>query len=137
MKFALDNSKVPNGTVLIVGIRFEAEPGGDTRGRTNPKVYTYAMLKTGGLWYVTGSGKTPQAAGWVAVQRWLERDGRVVDHVELATTRTRIWPSPGPRGPAATSVTVDDPPGGRRRGTEWRTRTRTPEDDALGYHHDR
>lgn len=134
VKFALDNSKVPNGTILVLGIRYETPPDEDTRGRTQPKVYTYAAMKAGGLWYLTGAGKTPQAAGWTAVARWLERDGRVVDSVELVTTRSKIWPSPGPRGPAATSVTVDEPP---RRGSEWRTRTRTPEDDALGYRHDR
>lgn len=93
--FKLDSRKVPNGTVLVFGIRYERtddEPGGDTRGRTNPTVYTYAMLKAGGVWYVTGSGKVPQAAGWGAIERWLERDGRVVVSVQAATEMSQLWP---------------------------------------------
>lgn len=94
VKFKLDSRKVPNGTVLVFGIRYEREPEGDTRGRTNPTVYTYAMLKAGGLWYVTGTGKVPVAAGWGAIERWLERDGRVVEWVDVMGEPTRIWPAP-------------------------------------------
>ncbi len=97
VRFKLDNRAVPNGTVLVFGIRYERtddEPGGDTRGRTNPTVYTYAMLKAGGVWYVTGSGRVPTAAGWGAVERWLEKDGRVVVWVKAATEMTDVWPLP-------------------------------------------
>lgn len=78
---------VPNGTVLLVGVSYEGAGQTDldtSRGRTAPKVFTYAMLKAGGLWYVTGSGKVPVAAGWGAVERWLSRDGRVVEWVKTS-----------------------------------------------------
>lgn len=71
--------KVPDGAILLVGVRY-----GD-----NSKVFSYAMLKAGGYWYVTGSG--PQAASWAAVQRWLGKDGRVVDSVEVVTGKQLIW----------------------------------------------
>jgi hypothetical protein len=100
VKFELDSRKVPNGTVLVFGIRYERtddEPGGDIRGRSNPTVYTYAMLKAGGFWYVTGSGKVPTAAGWGAIERWLERDGREVVWVRRVTNTAQLWPPvPGP-----------------------------------------
>jgi hypothetical protein len=95
--FKLDDAKVPNGTVLLMGIRYDSQPEDDPdaqRGRTNPKVYTYALLKSGGLWYVTGTGKVPQAAGWGAVNRWLERDGRVVEWVRLSTGWVDLYPPP-------------------------------------------
>lgn len=95
--FRLDNSKVPNGTVILMGIRYDRAPDDDldaSRGRSNPKVYTYALLKSGGLWYVTGSGKVPVAAGWGAVNRWLERDGRVVEWVKAATEWADVYTSP-------------------------------------------
>lgn len=86
VKFTLKDSAAPDGTVLVFGIRYEGD---------NPTVYTYAMLKAGGLWYVTGgSGRVPTAAGWGAVARWLEKDGRVVEWVELVTEKRRVWPVP-------------------------------------------
>jgi hypothetical protein len=75
--FKLDNSKVPNGTVLLMGIQYE--------NQTSAKIWTYALLKAGGLWYVTGNGKVPVAAGWEAINRWLAKDGRVVKSVVVAT----------------------------------------------------
>lgn len=110
VNFTMKRLKVPNDTVLLLGIsyrrdepggdtremlqgvNYRSEPGGDTRGRTNPKVFTYAALKAGGLWYLTGAGKAPQAAGWPAVERWLERDGRVVEWVKMAGEARTIWP---------------------------------------------
>lgn len=82
--FKLDSSKVPDGTVLMMGVQYE--------GQTSDKVWTYALLKAGGLWYVTGNG--PVAAGWEAVSRWLARDGRVVKWVNVATTWAELWPAP-------------------------------------------
>lgn len=77
MKF--DAKKVPNGTLLMLGVGYQNEqPGGDLRGRTDPKVYTYALLKAGGLWYMTGAGQAPHAAGWPVVEKWLSRQGRVL-----------------------------------------------------------
>ena len=96
-EFTLDNREVPNGTVLLFGIEYPKMGQTDldtTRGRETPKVFTYAMLKAGGLWYVTGTGKVPQAAGWGAVMNWLARDGREVCWVRAATSWTDLWPSP-------------------------------------------
>jgi hypothetical protein len=100
VKFKLDSKAVPNGTVLVFGISYAGMGQTDldtSRGRQTPKVFTYAMLKAGGLWYVTGSGQVPTAAGWGAVERWLGKDNRVVEWVELMGAPTRIWPTePGP-----------------------------------------
>ena len=88
--FRLDNSKVPNGTVLTMGIRYEGMGQTDldtTRGRQTPRVFTYVFLKAGGLWY--GTGKAPQGAGWGAVNKWLDRDNRVVEWVKVA--RPDAW----------------------------------------------
>ena len=126
VKFTLNSAQVPDGTVLLFGIRYAADPEGVTRmssgASASAKVYTYAMLKAGGFWYVTGGGRTPQVAGWGAVERWLERDGREVVWVDHVTETARLWP-------AEESVQ----PAGRRRGSEWREEARTPEDEALGY----
>lgn len=89
----LDPRKMPNGVILVFSIRYAGDqPGGNTRGRTNPKIYDYAMLKSGGLWYVTGAGQSPQAAGWGAVEKWLTRNGREVVRVEIVTGQTTIFP---------------------------------------------
>ena len=84
--FKLNDSQVPDGTVLLMGIQYE--------GQTSDKVWTYALLKAGGLWYITGNGKAPVAAGWGAVNRWLERDGRVVLSVRVATGWADLYPVP-------------------------------------------
>jgi len=85
---------LPNGTVLLMGISYPGDiPDADaTRGMTQPKVYTYALLKTGALWYVTGAGRVPQAAGWGAVERWLGKDDRNVEWVKAVTGTRTIWP---------------------------------------------
>jgi hypothetical protein len=98
MTFTLDNKKIANGTVLMMGISFEGmgpiEGNDANRGMAQPKVYTYALLKAGGLWYVTGSGRVPVAAGWLAVERWLSKDGRKVEWVREATGWNEIYPEP-------------------------------------------
>ena len=103
MEFKLNNANVPNGTVLLFGIEYSelVENADETRGRTMPKIWTYAMLKAGGLWHVTGVGKVPQAAGWGAVQKWLSRDGRQVKWIKIVTEARQIWPesTPGPAAP--------------------------------------
>lgn len=83
----MDFRKLPNGTVLLLGISHTSPPldPDASRGMTAPKVFTYALLKTGGLWYATGSGKVPTAAGWGAVERWLAKDGRVVEWAKIVT----------------------------------------------------
>ena len=85
VKFTLNSARVPDGTVLLFGVRYAGVV-------SDSKVYTYAMLKAGGFWYVTGGGRTPQAAGWGAVERWLERDGRMVEWVKTMTEAAQIWP---------------------------------------------
>lgn len=88
-----NTGKIPNGAVLLMGISYaDSDPGGDTRGRANPKIFTYTLLKTGGLWYVSGTGKSPQAAGWGAVEAWMNRDGRVLEWIEAVTETTRVYP---------------------------------------------
>ena len=105
VKITPDPRIMPNGVVLLLGVRYDFtdRPGGDTRGRTNPTVYTYAALKTAGVWYVTGSGKVPTAAGWGAVERWLERDGRVLVSVDVLGLPRRIWPE------MLTAAKLDEP----------------------------
>lgn len=97
----LDPRRMPTGTVLLFDIRYAGTDesarqitGRDTRGRTEPKTYAYAMVKAAGVWYVTGSGKVPTAAGWGAIERWLERDGREVVRVQIVTGAQSIWPKP-------------------------------------------
>jgi hypothetical protein len=93
--FKLDNSKIPNGALLLMGISYDGMGQTDldtTRGRQTPKVFTYALLKAGGVWYTTGSGRVPQAAGWGAVERWLSKDNRVVEWVKVVTQTADLWP---------------------------------------------
>jgi hypothetical protein len=82
MKFdarsALDN------TVLMFGITYP----------NSSKTYSYVMVKAGGLWYVTGSGKVPVAAGWGAIEKWLEREDRQVQWIKAATDWANLWPEP-------------------------------------------
>lgn len=95
VKLPIDPRKIADGSILVWHLRYESQlEADDRRGRADPLTYTYAMLKAGGLWYVTGAGRVPQAAGWGAVEKWLERDGRIVVRVELVTAQTPIWPEP-------------------------------------------
>lgn len=87
MRFTM-NRQAPNGTVLLMGVRYE--------GQTSDKVWTYAWLKAGGLWYGTGNGRVPTAAGWEAVNRWLERDNRKVEWVRVATGWADLYSSDDP-----------------------------------------
>lgn len=89
-------SGLPNGTVLLMGVGYKgAQPGGDTRGRQTPKVYTYGALKAGGLWYMTGMGDVPQAAGWPVVERWLAKKDRTLVWVKGTTDNAMatLWES--------------------------------------------
>jgi len=94
MPFKISSPDYPNGTVLLLGITYPGltEPFGDaTRGRTQPKVFTYVLLKAGNLWYATGGPKAPQAAGWGAVERWLSREDRTVVWASVVTQTDRIY----------------------------------------------
>lgn len=95
MKFTLDDSQVPDGTVLLFDIRYVDS---ETGSRASSKVFTYAGLKTSGRWYLTGTGRVPQDAGWGAVARWLDDPRREVVSVDLATGRIRLYPEPNPPG---------------------------------------
>lgn len=70
-----------NHTILVMVIKY-----GD-----HPKQWTYTALKAGGLWYLSGGGKTPQMATWGAVKRWLMQSGRQLIRVELVTRTETIW----------------------------------------------
>lgn len=91
MLWTMDPRKMPNGTVLFLGISYATAQVGDTRGRTEPKIYTYAALKQAGVWYFSGAGKVPQAAGWGAVERWLERDNRVLEWVKIVSALEDVY----------------------------------------------
>lgn len=94
MQFQLASNAYPNGTILLLGISYPGltEPSKDaTRGRTQPKVFTYAFLKAGNLWYGTGGAKVPQAAGWLAVVRWLDKDNRSVEWAKVVVETTDLW----------------------------------------------
>jgi hypothetical protein len=81
--------EVPDGAILVLHIRYANQ---EQRNPQAAPVYTYAALKAGGLWYLTGTGRVPQAAGWGAVEKWLERDGRELVRAELVTSQRAVWP---------------------------------------------
>ncbi len=109
--WTMDPRKLPNGTVLFLGISYaSARPreldmrGLDMRGRTAPKIYTYAALKQAGAWFFSGSGKVPQDAGWGAVEHWLERDGRKLEWVKIVTALEDVYPAPLPSSPSVAGL---------------------------------
>lgn len=102
VKFKLDSQKVPDGTVLVFGIRYEPQNPGQL---ANPTVYEHVALKARGRWYMTGSG--PRDAGWGAIERWLEKDGRVVEYVNAMAQTVTLWPlPPSPEGTAGQPAVV-------------------------------
>ena len=88
VKFKLDSRAVPDGTILVLGIRYEAQE----HPRPHATVYEYVVIKARGHWYMTGGGRTPQVAGWGAIERWLAKDGRVVEWVRHVTETAQLWP---------------------------------------------
>lgn len=92
MRFTLDDTQVPDGTILILGIRYVDPDNGQP---VTSKVWTYVALKAGGRWYLTGSGRVPQDAGWGAVARWLDDPTREVVWVRAVTGTVEVWPTPG------------------------------------------
>lgn len=126
MRFTLDDAQVPDGTILVFGIRYvdvdnPTGPGAsrskvfkyvplkagvgiryvdaddlDGPGASRSKVFEYVALKARGRWYLTGTGRVPQDAGWGAVARWLDDPRREVVSVDLATGRIRLYPEPNP-----------------------------------------
>lgn len=149
MSWSMDPRKLPNGTVLFFGISYERAQAADTRGRTEPKVYSYAALKQAGVWYFSGAGKVPQAAGWGAVENWLERDNRKLEWVKIVSGLVDVYPVELPTSPVAElgydvasaeakqgrrGLLDSGPNAPERRGSDWRDKVRIEEDDALGYH---
>lgn len=108
MSWSTDPRKLPNGTVLFFGISYELAQAADTRGRTEPKVYSYAALKQAGVWYFSGAGKVPQAAGWGAVEKWLERDNRKLEWVKIVSGLVDVYPVTLPASPVAELDRPDD-----------------------------
>jgi hypothetical protein len=89
VKLPIDPRTMPDGVILALSVRYAPEEG----DRANPTIYTHAAIKSAGFWYLTGS-RAPQAAGWGAVERWLERDRRELVRVEIATGSRSLWPEP-------------------------------------------
>src|SRR5690606_6226589 len=92
MRFTLDDIQVPDGTVLLFGVRYVDS---ETRSRASSKVFTYVGLKASGRWYLTGTGRVPQDAGWGAVARWLDDPTREVVSVRTVTGAVEVWPTSG------------------------------------------
>lgn len=85
MTVKFDAKAIPNGMLLLLGVSYDGMGQTNldtTRGRQTPKVFTYALLKAGGLWYMTGSGQAPHAAGWPVVERWLSKQGRRLEWIK-------------------------------------------------------
>lgn len=80
----MSDNIVPDGTIIVLGIRYD--------GSVSGKTYDYTASKIAGRWYMTGTGKTPQDASWQAVNRWLAREGRHLVRAEVITSRRQIWP---------------------------------------------
>lgn len=110
MSWSMNPRALPNGTVLFFGISYEnARPRElDTRGRTEPRVYTYVALKQAGVWYFSGAGKVPQMAGWGAVERWLERDGRALVWVKIVSDLVDVYPVSVPEPEVAAIEAPED-----------------------------
>ena len=129
MKF-VDSNSVPDNSVLLLGICYSPELAAG-----KPTVYTYALLKAKGRWYTSG-GKGPQAAGWLAVERWLERDGREVLWMDVVTATRRLWPTPEPEAACRNYRTKDGTKyrviGSRRL---WPTSSPEPEEACRNYPH--
>lgn len=104
MIFKLNSAEVADGTVLLIGARYR-----DGDGWLRPKVWTYAALKAGGRWWLTGTGRVPQDAGWGAVQRWLADNRREVVWVKVATRLETLWERTCADDPDD-RIELDDPP---------------------------
>lgn len=93
VKLPIDPRRMPDGAILIFHLRYVSTDH-DSGETTESSVYQYVLSKVGQSWYGTGTGRVPQAAGWGAVERWLDEPGRKVERVELVTGQRTIWPEP-------------------------------------------
>ena len=96
MRFTLDDTKVPNGTILVFGIRYVDADNPTGPGAFRSKVFEYVGLKASGHWYLTGTGRVPQDAGWGVVARWLDDPTREVVSVRTVTETAQLYPPPNP-----------------------------------------
>jgi hypothetical protein len=81
MDFNLENVVVGEGAVLLLGVRYAGLE----------QTFTYAALHVGGRWYLTGTGRVPQDAGWGAVRRWYTSGGRTLVWVRTVTETPLVW----------------------------------------------
>lgn len=107
MRFTLDDSQVPDGTILVFGIRYVDADNLTGSGDFRSKVFEYAGLKASGRWYLTGTGRVPQDAGWGAVARWLDDPTREVVFVDTVTGTARLYPAPNPPASAPETAEAD------------------------------
>lgn len=49
-----------------------------------PKTYSYAMVKAGGKWYLTGPD-SPQAVTWARLIGWIKAKGALVHKLQTPT----------------------------------------------------
>lgn len=106
--------QMPDGSMLLIGVSYPRptnEIESTRPAESGPKVFTYVLLKAGGTWYTSGAGRTPQAAGWGAVEKWLERDGRKLEFIEIVSSTRRIWPAPVEADPDGLLDLIEEFPG--------------------------
>jgi hypothetical protein len=106
MDFTWGKDEAEDGTHLEIGLRYG----------THPKVWTFAALKAGGYWYLTGTGRVPQAAGWGAVARWASADGRSVVFVRRLEVVETLWAEDGSH---AVGTDDEDEPLGPGYAGQW------------------
>ena len=99
VKMPIDPRTMPDGVVLVLSVCYRPNEG----EKPNPTIYEHAAIKSKGFWHLTGSG--PSAAGWGAVERWLERDNRELIRIEIQTGTKTIWPE------AESTAMLSDLPG--------------------------
>lgn len=49
-----------------------------------PKTYSYALIRAGAKWYLTGPD-SPQAVSWKSLVSWLKRKNCTIHHLRIAT----------------------------------------------------
>jgi hypothetical protein len=83
MPYGIEKEDLAEGVTLLLGVSYQ--------GSNSGRVYTYAGVNVAGRWYFSGLGRTPQDAGWAAVERWLESDGRIVQWIRKVTETEMIY----------------------------------------------
>jgi hypothetical protein len=86
-------NRCADGTVWLMGVQYRSP---DMEPEAREKVFEYAWIKANGLWFGSGSGKVPQAAGWGAVQRWLGERNRRLVWLRLMVQDVVVYDATGP-----------------------------------------